>query len=105
MTGYGHPGYAQSLAEFGTPIELPRCGGWILERQIPGFLYRDAMGCYPLFCCKDWSRLHEDMDEIGSELVSLSLVTDSFGDYSMEALKDLFDVCFLYKQHCVTDLS
>lgn len=27
MTGYLHPGYAESLAEFGAPRELPRCGG------------------------------------------------------------------------------
>ena len=56
MSGYMHLGYAESLVEFGTPRELPRSGGWVLERQIPGFSYRDAMGCYPLFACQDWSQ-------------------------------------------------
>ncbi len=43
--GYLHPGYAESLAEFGTPRLLPRSEGWALEREAPGFPFRDAMGC------------------------------------------------------------
>ena len=61
ITGYLHPLYAASFAEFGTPSELPECGGWILERKILGFPYRDAMGCYPLLACKDWAHLSEDV--------------------------------------------
>jgi hypothetical protein len=105
MTIYSHPQYAASLAEFGSPFALRDCGGWILKRRIPGFEYHDAMGCYPLFACKDWSSLAGDIYELEGKLVSLSLVTDPFGDYSLDALKALFDVCFLFKQHYVTDLS
>jgi len=47
VTGYLHHSYADSLAEFGTPYLLPKSGGWILKRQIPGFTYSDGMGCYP----------------------------------------------------------
>lgn len=105
MTGYMHPGYAQSLAEFGTPRELPRCGGWILVRQIPGFPYHDAMGCYPLFCCQDWSQLYADLEDIGDELVSLSLVTDPFGEYDPTYLHQcLGDVVIPFKEHFVIDL-
>jgi len=43
LTGYAHPTYAQSLAEFGTPLELSRCGGWILVREILRFCYRDEL--------------------------------------------------------------
>src|SRR5436190_23288915 len=93
FTGYMHPRYAQSLAEFGSPRHLPRSGGWILEREIPGFPYRDAMGCYPLFACRDWSRLHEDLEELHSDLVTLTLVADPFGDYDLSTL-----------QHCFGDL-
>lgn len=32
---YSHPGYAESLSEFGVPRSLPRCGGWLLERAFP----------------------------------------------------------------------
>ncbi len=104
MAIYSHPLYALSLAEFGTPRELPQCGGWFLERQIPGFPYRDGMGCYPIFTCQDWSNLGNDIHELEGKLVSMAIVTDPFGDYSLEALKELFDVCFLFKQHYVTDL-
>lgn len=44
ITGFLHPLYAASLAEFGTMRELPEGGGWILERKILGIPYRDAMG-------------------------------------------------------------
>ena len=105
MAGYDHPDYARSLAEYGTPLELPRSGGWILARQIPGFPYRDAMGCYPLFCCKDWSRLHEDLDELGDDLVSLSLVTDPFGAYDLPYLERCFrDQVIPFKEHFIVDL-
>jgi hypothetical protein len=100
-----HPWYAESLGEFGIPCELPRCKGWILERQIPGFPYRDAMGCYPLFACQDWSQLHNDLEEIGSELVSLALVTDPFGVYEPSYLHRCFgDVVIPFKEHYVADL-
>jgi len=106
VSGYMHPNYAQSLAEFGTPRELPCSGGWILERQIPSFSYYDAMGCYPLFACQDWSQLHADLEDIGNELVSLSLVTDPFGDYDTTYLHRCFkDVVIPFKKHFIVDLS
>lgn len=106
ITGYMHRGYAESLKEFSIPRELPRCGGWILERQIQGFTYRDAMGCYPLFTCRDWSQLHNDLEEVGrSELVSLALVTDPFGEYDSDYLHRCFgDVVIPFKEHFVADL-
>ena len=106
VTGYLHPGYAESLAEFGTPRVLPRCQGWILERHIPGVSDRDAMGCYPLFACQDWSLLHLDLEAIGSDLVSLALVTDPFGEYDEAYLHRCFgDVVIPFKAHFVVDLS
>lgn len=106
MTGYVHPGYAESLAEFGAPRELPRCGGWVLERQIPGFPDHDAMGCYPLFCCQDWSQLDADLEDLGDELVSLALVTDPFGEYSPDYLNRCFkDVVIPFKDHFIVDLG
>lgn len=102
---YSHPLYAKSLAEFGTPQELPRCGGWVLKRPIAGFEYYDAMGCYPLFSCRDWSKLSADINDLRDSLVSLSLVTDPFGDIRENEIASFFDVFFLFKQHYVTDLS
>ena len=68
-TGYLNRGYAEACAEFGTPTELQRCGGWYLKRTIPGSAALDGMGCYPLFACRDWARLAEDIDALAGELV------------------------------------
>ena len=104
-SGYMHSGYAASLAEFGRPRELPRCGGWILERQIPGTPYRDAMGCYPLFACRDWSQLHNDLEDIRKDFITLSLVTDPFGRFDAEYLGQCFkDLAVPFKDHFLADL-
>ena len=105
MKGFAHPDYAQSLAEFGLPRELPECGGWLLERPIPGHQGCDAMGCYPLFVCRDWSLLHEDLRTFEGELVSVSMVTDPFGKYDEELLQRCFDVVIPFKEHFVADLG
>ena len=105
VTGYLHPTYAESLAEFGTPVFLPASQGWILRRQIPGTPYHDAMGCYPLFACQDWSRLHHDLAKLGHDLVSLAVVTDPFGDYCEDDLRRGFqDLVIPFKEHFVVDL-
>ena len=104
-SGYANPGYAESLSEFGSPRALPECGGHVLERRIPGTSYRDAMGPYPLFTCRDWSRLDKDLENLKKDLVSLSVVTDPFGDYGEDYLHRCFDVVRPFKEHFVTDLS
>jgi len=105
VMGYLDKRYAESFSEFGTSRELPRCRGWILERQIPDRDDHDAMGCYPRFACQDWSQLHLDLQHIGNELVSLSLVTDPFGEYELSYLRDCFNVVIPYKEHFVVDLQ
>lgn len=105
VTGYAHPGYAASLAQFGTPRHLPKCDGWVLERPIPDFSGHDAMGCYPLFTCQDWSQLGADLEDLGGDLVSLSMVPDPFGEYNITYLQQCFkDVVIPFKQHYVVDL-
>lgn len=105
-TGYLHATYAASLAEFGVPLGLPRSKGWILKRPIPGSTHHDAMGPYPLFSCQEWSQLNEDLEQIGSSLVCLSLVTDPIGDYDLAYLRQCFpDVTVPFKEHFVIDLS
>ena len=63
------------------------------------------MGCYPLFCCHDWTRLREDLDELRDRLVSVTLVTDPFGNYDEPLLRKTFDVVIPYKEHFVADLG
>ena len=107
MTGYAHPAYAAAFTQFGTPRALQESGGFILEREISGGGGRDAMGCYPLFACRDWSRLHLDLEALSdSRLVSLSLVADPFGDYQVEELARLFpDRLIQFKEHFTVDFA
>jgi hypothetical protein len=103
--GYRNEAYAASLAEFGQPRLLRHSGGWILQRAIGDGLGTDAMGCYPLFCCADWSGLKADLDELAAELVSLVLVTDPFGDFNTDDLRRCFPDRFAqFKMHFVADL-
>jgi hypothetical protein len=105
-TGYKHPSYAHALSEWGRPRELPQCKGWILERPIPGFSQVDAMGCYPLFCCQDWTKLKDDLDALDGDLVTLVMVTDPFGNYDANLLERCFpDVVMPFKTHYVIDLT
>jgi Acetyltransferase (GNAT) domain len=104
MTGYLHPCYAQSLSEFGEPLELRESRGWLLKRPIEGVA--DAMGTYPLFACADWKRLRDDLEQVGESIVSTVVVTDPFGDYDESLLADSFkDLMVPFKAHFVRDLN
>ena len=105
-TGYLHPAYAHSFAEFGNPRHLPRSGGWIIEREIPNAGAWDAMGCYPLFACRDWTGLRADLDDLASSLVSITVVTDPFGNDDQSRLSNCFpDLVAPFKQHFTVDLT
>ena len=104
MPGYCHRQYAESFAEVGRPRELRHCGGWLIERAIPGTELRDGMGCYPLFDCRTWAGLPLDLSGLTETLVSVSLVTNPFGAVAEADLCRWFDVVIPYKQHHVTDL-
>jgi len=105
-TGYLHDRYADSLAFAGTPVRLKCSGGVLVERTIPGTQHEDGMGSYPIFCCRDWSKLGQDLDRLGSRLVSVTLVTDPFGNYHADDLRSWFpDVCRPFKEHAVVDLG
>jgi len=104
--GYRHPAYVASLAEFGTPCSLRRSGGRLLIREVDGSADRDAMGPYPLFCCSDWSQLAADLDELRDSVVSVVLVTDPFGEWTIEQLDTAFpDKRVAIKEHFVVKLA
>ncbi len=106
MEGYNHEDYAWSLKAFGTPRNLVHCGGWVLERPTPFGQYINSMGLYPFFVCDDWSKLPKDLSELCGEVISVSLVTDPFGEFELAMLQDCFqDVCKPFKPHYVVDLS
>jgi hypothetical protein len=103
--GYLHPNYAASLREWGQPRELPACRGWVLERAIPDSEFADGMGCYPVFCCEDFTRLPEDIAKLSAQLVSLAMVVDSFGAVDEPMLRTMFDRVVAFKSHFVTELN
>jgi hypothetical protein len=106
MDGYGHPGYAASLAEFGSVQDLRACKGWILKRRIQGASSCDAIGCYPLFACEDWRYLPDDLHALQGKLVSVTLVADPFGNYDETLLRVCFpDTLIPFKEHFVIDLN
>ena len=104
MNGYLHEAYAASLAELGAARKLPRCGGWLLERRIPGSPFHDAMGCYPVFACQDWHSLATDLRELADNLVTVTLVTDAFCPLTRAQLERLFDYVRPLGPHHVIDL-
>ena len=103
-SGYLHPAYAESFDELGRPRELAACGGWCLERKVPRAGVLDGMGCYPLFCCRDWRALAADLDELERQLVTFTVVTDPFGEFTLDDLRRTFDIVRPHKRHYVTDV-
>jgi hypothetical protein len=101
--GYLNRQYALSLANHGRPRYLPQCGGWILVREIKDTGLFDGIGPYPLFCCKDWSKLPDDLATLRGELVTLTLVADPLGDYTIYQLMNWFDHTWAYKPHYIID--
>jgi hypothetical protein len=105
VTGYANRAYTEALAEFGTPIFLPRSGGNLLKRPICGTGSYDAMGPYPLFACADWNRLAEDFEALRGDVVSIAVAPDPFGEYSVDTLRGCFDRVVEFKAHFVVDLD
>lgn len=104
LTGYLHPQYCASLGQHGKPIYLRHAGSHLIERPIPGTDNIDAMGCYPLLCCENWRGLNQDLEALERRIVSLTAVTDPFGDYSTQLLEQTFDRVQPFKDHYVVDL-
>lgn len=106
MNGYASPLYAESLAEFGRPLHLPRSDGWLLLRPILESSEHDAVGCYPLFTCRNWPALGADLDGLAATAVAVSLVVDPFSGVTASQLGDSFpDVCRPFKEHAIVDFA
>jgi hypothetical protein len=85
---------------------LPRCRGSVIVRDVPSGDHRDATGPYPMFSCSDWEGLEADLSDLCDELVTVALVADPFGAWSMGTLKRCFpDVLLRFKDHFVVELG
>lgn len=105
--GYHTKTYAESFKEFGEPVYLPNCDGWILKRKIPGTMYYDAMHCYPYLLCSYSDRIMEDIKALEKEkIVSLTLVLSPMFDVAIvQNNESFFDTSFVFKHHFLIDLS
>lgn len=104
--GYASLAYARSLDSWGDVLPLPHSGGHVLLRPISGTDDKDAMGCYPVFSCRNWNRLSEDLAWLGGRgAVSLTLVSDPFGDFDPARHAGSFALARPYKKHFIADLS
>jgi hypothetical protein len=103
--GYEHSDYAASLSDFGTPTYLEGADAWILKRPIPGSVYADGMGTYPLFFCRKWTGLNNDLINLSTEIISFAAVTDPFTACDEEFMRSIFDVVKPFKEHFITDLQ
>ena len=76
-----------------------------MKRTIPGTQYHDAIGSYPLLCCMDWSALADDLLHLDEGLVTITAVTDPFGNHGgLSVLRKAFpDLVRPYKVHYVVD--
>lgn len=105
-SGYKHANYAYAFSDLGEPIQLPRSKGWLLRREIPGTSWYDAMGCYPFFTSNNWEALSKDLESIKESCLTVTMVTDPFGDFSKTTLSGAFtDHLIRFKKHHVIDLS
>jgi hypothetical protein len=103
-SGYLHGKYAESFRENGAPVFLSSCGAWLLRRGIPGTSLADAIALYPILCCRDWSRLANDLASL-RDLVSITAVADPFGA-DEPLLRQCFpDFVVRFKRHFVTDTT
>jgi hypothetical protein len=104
-----HCAYADSLSEYGEPCHLKNSDCWILVSpiiNISDLPVYDARSCYPLFSCRYWSLIPQDLEVLENKLVSLMVVTDPFGDYNTSVLQKCFPDLFRpYKNHYVIDLT
>lgn len=104
--GYAHPAYVESLRHLGEPVRLDACGGWLLRRPIPEANLSDCIGPYPLFTCREWNRLSEDLATLRqSGAVSAVVVPDPFGEYSHSLLESVFDVVRSVKRRWIVHLD
>ena len=100
-----HPLYAESFSDIGEPLYLPRAKGWLIKRPIPNTPLFDAMGPYPLFFCKNWNCLIEDIESIKDQVCTVALVIGPFEDIPKEAFKHHFDIFRSYKDHYILDTT
>lgn len=105
LSGYQSAHYAATLSWLGSPQHLTKSGGYVLIRSIPSTEFSDAIGCYPFFSCQHWRHLREDIANQLQHVVSVTIVTDPFGEDSHAELAGCFDFVVPFKRHAIVHLG
>lgn len=100
-TGYGGRRYVETVAPPERIVEVPRCGGLLVRRPIPGSDRHDVANAYPLFRCADVGRLADDVASLDAGPVSVTLVIDPLLRADPTDLLRGFEVVREFKQHFV----
>lgn len=88
------------------PVSLPRCGGWLLRRDLGPALQPDWTNAYPLFSCTQPELLPQDLAAgCAEKAVTLTLVLDPMVDWPLERLIAPGDVLNALSEHWVIDLQ
>ena len=102
---YRSAAYAAALGKLGRVLPLGETGGFVIERSIAGTGWRDLMGPYPLLCCADWHALEAAVAALGTDYVTLTIVTDPFCPLPPEKLAASFPLCRPFHDHHIIDLD
>ncbi len=85
--GLSTAAYADSLSEFGVPHELPKSGGWILERKIADTRYADGAVVIPCFvvrpgqgCKRIWINWAKILSHCPSSLIHSANMMNSISE-------------------------
>ena len=76
-----------------------------MERNIPNSDLIDAMGLYPMFFCRNWDGLGQDLKEQESNWIKIVLVTEPFAPLEIQQLNSLFDHAIPFKTHYLANFE
>ncbi|MEO0524805.1 MAG: GNAT family N-acetyltransferase [Pseudomonadota bacterium] len=77
----------------------------MLERPIAKSERVDGMALYPMLSCADWSSIGHDLEDIASDWITATAVTDPLGDYDEALLQRSFHYVQPYKDHFIAEMT
>lgn len=104
---YRSPSFASATADECDLVWLPRSGGSLVSRPLPGGATgTDLRGPYPLFDCAEWGALAEDLAVLDRDHVSAVVVTDPLTCPAEVELRRAFPALVRpFKRHLLVDTT
>ena len=96
--------YAPCYARCKHILNLPHSIGGVLRQGIDALPYFDAVGCYSLLDCAKWKAFADGFTSLATNVVSMAIVADPFGDDTPEPRAQRFpDRAIPFKEHYVVN--